>query len=164
MGSSLQREGLRQVRRRCYRLEPTEGGAWHYCTGQYFPTEYRKAAATLLEAATRRVRQARPPEKAERITTIAQLRSLNERNGGCWFSRSTMKFHGTTIRSEINRGRYFIALDKRGVEESAGYGYTVRAFNDEGDITRDIGKLAEYDSKAEALGALTEYLDSKGGE
>jgi len=147
-----------------YRLEPTDGGVWHYCSGQYFPTEYRKAAATLLEAATRRVRQARPAQTSECITTIAQLRALNESNGGCWFSRSTMKFHGTTIQSEIIQGRYFITLDRKGFEESACYGYTVRAFNDQGRITRDVGTLAEYDSKAEALGALTEYLDSKGGE
>jgi integrase len=37
-----------------------------------------------------------------------------------------------------------------------------RAFIDEADIARDVGKLAECDSKAEALGPLTEYLHSKG--
>src|SRR6266478_3745368 len=116
-----------------YRLELIDAH-WVYCTGQYFPTEYRKAAATLLEYATRRVRQARPPETAECITSIAQLRDLNERNGGCWFSRSTMKFHGTTIQSGIIRDEYFITLDKRGFDESAGYGYTVRAFNSQGDV------------------------------
>src|SRR5258706_2433017 len=63
---------------RLYRFEATSGGAWSYCAGQYFPTEYRKAAATLLEYATRRARQARPPETAERITTVAQLKDLNE--------------------------------------------------------------------------------------
>jgi hypothetical protein len=141
-----------------YRFEPTQGGAWQYCAGQYFPTEYRKAAATLLEAATRRVRQARPPETQERITSIAQLRALNQANGGCWFSRGTMRFHGTTIQSGIMQSSYFITLDKRGFEESAGYGYTVRTFNEEGSITRDVGKLAEFDSKAEAVNALAEHL------
>lgn len=127
---------------------------WEYCTGQYFPTEYRKAAATLLEYAIRRVRQARPPETADRITTIAQLKALNERNGGCWFGRSEMRFFGTSIESGIIRNEYFITRDKRGFAESAGYGYTIRHFDNEGNIKRNVGELAEYDSKCEALNAL----------
>jgi hypothetical protein len=154
---------------RPYRLEATSGGGWSYCAGQYFPTEYRKAAATLLEYATRRVRQARPPETVERITTVAQLRDLNESNGGCWFSRGTMRFHRTKIQSGIIRGEYFITLDKRGFDDSAGYGYTVRAFNSEGDVrTSALGsrgqQVGSFDSKREALDALTEHLGPQDGE
>jgi hypothetical protein len=150
-----------------YRLEAVGVPYWSYCAGQYFPTEYRKAAVKVLEAATRRVRQARPPETAERITSVAQLRDLNERNGGCWFSRSTMRFHGTTIQSGIIHGEYFLTLDKRGFDESAGYGYTVRTFNSEGDVrTSALGnrsqQVGSFDSKREALDALSEHLGGEG--
>ena len=35
--------------------------AWEYTTGQYFPTEYRKAAASVLETAIRETRRSREP-------------------------------------------------------------------------------------------------------
>lgn len=145
------------------RLTPVETDrrfAWEYVTGQYFPTEYRKAAATLLEYATRRVRQAQPPETRQ-ITTIADLRELHERIGGCWFERSTMRFFGTRIESGVIRGHYFITSDKRGFDDSAGRGYSVRCFNDEGDIHREIGSVGEFDSKQKAIDALKEHLDPK---
>jgi uncharacterized protein YukE len=132
------------------------GGTWEYRTGQYFPTEYRKAAATLLEHAIRRVRQARPPETRERIAHINDLISLNERNGGCWFSRDTMRFHGTKIVSGIIRGEFFLTLDKRGFDESAGYGYNVRRFDSKGNIwSAHIEGLTDpFDTKAEAFKAI----------
>lgn len=141
-------------------------GYWSYCTGQYFCTEYRNAAATLLEYAIRRVRRARPKETAERITTIAQLKALAERNGSCWFERSTMRWHGTTIQSGIIQGAYFITLDKRGFEESDGYGYTVRTFDNDGSprSTRFGARgqrVGEFDTKGEALKVLSDYLRAK---
>lgn len=133
-------------------------GQWYYCTGQYFPTEYRKAAATLIEYATRRVRQARPKETAERITTISQLKALNEKNGNCWFDGPSMKFFGTKIESEVIQGEYFITSDKRCFDDESGRGFTIRRFDLEGNIRRDVGEMAEYDSKSEALNALREYI------
>lgn len=122
---------------------------WEYCTGQYWPTEYRKAAATVLEAAIRRVRQARPPEK-QRVTTIAQLKSLNARNGGCWFEPSSMRFFGTRIESEIIRGKFFIT------SEQPPYGsrkYSLRSFDEEGDVNT-VGEFCTFNSKADALAAI----------
>lgn len=37
-------------------------GGWEYCTGQYFQTEYRKAAAAVLEYAARTIRRNREPK------------------------------------------------------------------------------------------------------
>jgi hypothetical protein len=80
-----------------------------------------------------------------------------------------MRFHGTSIQSGIVRGEYFITLDKRGFDESAGYGYTVRTFNAKGDVCSSaLGcsgqQVGSFDSKREALDALTDYLAAKGGE
>ncbi len=123
---------------------------WDYCTGQYFPTEYRAAAATLLEAATRRVRQARPPE-ARRITTISELKVLNEKNGGCWFEPSTMRYFRTRIESPILHGRYFISSEQQ--SEESRRKFTVRSFDEFGSVDT-VGEFHSHNTKAEAMAAL----------
>lgn len=122
---------------------------WDYCTGQYWPTEYRKAAATLLEYATRRLRQERPPAKAK-VESIAQLKALNAQNGGCWFKAAALRFFGTRIESGIIRGKYFVS------SEQPPYGprkYSVRTFDDDGSICT-IGEFCAYNSKREAIAAI----------
>lgn len=124
---------------------------WRYCTGQYFPTEYRKAAATVLEYATRAVKRSRPPT-AEPIETIADLKALNERNGGCWFGKGEMAFFGTRIESEIIRESFFIT------SEQPPHGprmFTIRTFDEHGNI-KTAGKFCAFDSKSDALEALEE--------
>lgn len=125
-------------------------GEWNYCTGQYFPTEYRKAAATLLEYATRKVRQARPPEK-RCVSSIAELKALNEQNGGTWFDRSNVRFFGTKIESEIIRGKYFITSEQQ--DDDKPRRFTVRSFNDEGKINT-IGEFHSHQTKRDAIEAI----------
>lgn len=122
---------------------------WNYCTGQYFPTEYRSAAATVLEAAIRRVRLARPPEE-RRITTIAELKALNEKNGGCWFGRGEMRFFGTHIESGVIRGRYFISSEQppHGPRK-----YSVRSFDSKGSV-ETVGEFCSHATRADALAAI----------
>lgn len=133
-------------------------GEWHYCTGQYFPTEYRAAAATLLEYATRKVRQARTPQTNDKITTIAELKALNAKNGGCWFEPSTMRFFRTRIESGILHGRYFITSEQR--EDDTPRNFTVRSFNAEGRVDT-VGEFHSHKSKASALEALREHLKTE---
>jgi hypothetical protein len=128
-------------------------GDWKYCTGQYFPTEYRKAAATVLEYALREVRRSRPAQK-QMPQSIAELKALNEKNGGCWFGRGEMRFFGTKIESGILRGHYFISSEQPPHGPRA---YTVRSFNDEGDV-ETVGDFCSHHSKADAVEALTEHL------
>lgn len=132
-----------------------EGERWEYCTGQYFPTEYRAAAATLLEYATRKVRQARPPTTQDRITSIAELKALNAKNGGCWFEPSTMRFFRTKIESGIIGGRYFITSEQQ--DDDRPRNYTVRSFDTDGSIDT-VGKFHEHHTKADAMDALREHL------
>jgi hypothetical protein len=114
---------------------------WNYCTGQYFPTEYRAAAATLLEYATRAVRLARPKEH-KTVASIAELKSLNEQNGGCWFKPAEMRFFGTRIETGIIKGKYFIS------SEQPPYGprnYSIRTFDDAGSVDT-VGEFGQYNS------------------
>ena len=125
--------------------EASREGDWSYCTGQYFPTEYRKAAATLLEYATRAVKQARPPA-ARSVFTIADLRALNEENGGCWFDKGSMRFFGTKIESGILTGRYFITSEQ---PPHGSRGFTVRTFDEKGNIGTE-GELCGHATRAQA--------------
>lgn len=123
---------------------------WEYTTGQYFPTEYRKAAATLLEYATRKAKQSRPPAKAK-VSSISDLQRLNEQNGGCWFEPSTMRFFRTRIESGILRGKYFITSDQRDYDTPRKF--TARSFDDEGSVGT-VGEFHEHDTKQEAIESL----------
>lgn len=127
-----------------------KGADWDYCTGQYFPTEYRKAAATVLEAAIRRVRRNRPAETRSDIHTIRQLQALNEKNGGCWFEKGAMNFFGTSFESGIIRGKYFVTSEQ---PPHGARGFTLRSFDAEGNIST-IGECAGHKTKAEAIAAI----------
>lgn len=129
--------------------ESTMQTKWSYCPGQYFPTEYRKAVATLLEYAIKRVRRSRPPEKRN-ISTIHELKVLNEKNGGCWFEPATMRFFGTKIESGIICGKYFITSEQPPRGPRA---YSVRSFDDQGDVST-VGEFAHLPSKTAALFAI----------
>lgn len=124
-------------------------GQWDYCTGQYFPTEYRKAAATLLETAARLKRASRPPEH-RMPTCIAELRALNRKNGGCWFEPGTMRFFGTRICGDVQFGRFFITSEQppHGPRQ-----YSVRSFNETGDVETE-GEFGKFETQAQAQSAL----------
>lgn len=130
-------------------------GAWHYCTGQYFCTEYRQAAIVVLEAAIRRVRQFRPAE-SRAITSISELKELNKRNGGCWFEPATMRFFGTRIESGIIAKEYFITSEQppHGLRQ-----FSVRQFSKTGDVDT-IGEFCSYNSKTSAIAALQSHLSA----
>lgn len=122
---------------------------WNYCTGQYWPTEYRKAAATLMEYATRKAKQERPPTVAK-VESIAGLKALNAQNGMCWFEKSTMRFFGTRIESGVIRGKYFITSEQ---PPHGSRKFTVRSFNDQGDVYT-VGEFCTYSNKREAIAAI----------
>lgn len=127
---------------------------WDYCTGQYFPTEYRAAAATLLEYANSEARRQR--EKNSKMpTTITELKERNRENGGHWFDRSTVKFFNTRIETGIVHGCYFITSEA--YDDSAARKYTVRSFNAEGEIDT-VGEFCQHGSKEEARIALRVHI------
>jgi hypothetical protein len=124
-------------------------GEWSYCSGQYWPTEYRKASASVMEAAIRAVRQARPADRRA-VSSIGELRALNERNGGCWFEAGAKRFFGTRIESGIIRGRYFVTSEQPPHGTRA---YSVRSFDDKGDVGT-VGEFCHLPSKAAAVALI----------
>lgn len=63
------------------------GKDWDYCTGQYWPTEYRKAVAVLLERVCHEKKQAQKMEPLpEREYSIAEMRAIADQRGSYFFT------------------------------------------------------------------------------
>lgn len=131
-----------------------KGDRWAYCVGQYFPTEYRKAAATLLEYALSDVRQARPAKSAP-ISTISELKALNRENGRHFFDRSSMRFFNCRIESGIIGGAYFITSER--FDDNTPRKFTVRSFDAKGDVDT-VGGFQGYSFKEDARDAVRALL------
>lgn len=132
------------------------GDKWTYCTGQYWPTEYRAGACAVLAQAIRERRREVPPETRP-VATVAELKRLNRENGGCWFDQDTMRFFGTRIESETIGGKYFVTSEQ---PPHGPRGYTVRNFDSQGSIGT-TGDLCGYLSKSAALSAVRAILSEK---
>lgn len=126
-----------------------KGDDWSYCTGQYFPTEYRKAARAVLEQAISTYRQAHAHEVTKpQFLTVADVRAYNQATGGHWFDRSAMRYFGTKIHTKglLICGKYFITSEQ---PPHGPRGYTVREVSTDGDINT-VGELCGYRTAKEA--------------
>lgn len=117
------------------------GPEWVYTTGQYWPTEYRKAAAAVLEHAVTTLRQNRPPT-AQMPTTIGELKALARENGNHWFDRETMRSFGTRIESGIIGECYFITSEQH---MDGPRKFTVRKFDATGEVDT-VGEFCGHDT------------------
>lgn len=123
-------------------------GHWDYCPGQYYPMEFRGAAARIIEEANRQHRRAQDPTERE-PANMEDLKRLNKQNGGCWFGPGEMRFFGTRIESGILPGHRFITSEQ---PPNGPRKYSVRSFDNKGDIDT-VGDFCGYNSKADALAA-----------
>ena len=87
----------------CNQTGKVERMQLEYCTGQYWPTEYRKAAAAVLETYVsgwrRHYALLHPPTFTYR--TIEDVKAANRAVGGHWFDADTMRFFHTKIESGL---------------------------------------------------------------
>jgi hypothetical protein len=100
-----------------------------YCTGQYYPTEYRKAAAAVLEYYCHESRPKFKPPTGTVFTHISQIKQASYNAGSHWFDKSTVRFFSSQILPQVFHGQggvYFVSSEKgpNGIRA-----YTVRQFN-----------------------------------
>jgi hypothetical protein len=129
-----------------------KGYNWNYCTGQYWPTEYRKAIAAVLDAAIHAHKQAHASEvQKPALATVADVRAYHEATGSHWFDRSSMRFFGTRIHTQglLIGGKYFITSEQ---PPHGPRGYTVREVDEKGDI-QTVGELCGYRTAQQAMKA-----------
>jgi hypothetical protein len=128
-------------------------GSLDYCTGQYWPTEYRKAAASVLETYIATWRQSVASETNPTFVyqTIEDVKAANRSIGHHYFDRGTMRFFNSKIESGLIGGKYFITSER--MELNMPKRYSVRMAAPDGTID-SIGEFQQYDSKEDAREAI----------
>lgn len=129
------------------RLQFNERGELDYCTGQYFPTEYRKAAAAVLVeyVCAMRQRGIGIPESAliqhGETITVSELKAIAKGHGSHFFDAGTMRFFNSKVHDPVYTGAdgwYFVTS-----EQDTGIGkggtpfprkYTVRRMDKDAEI------------------------------
>lgn len=142
------------------------GTELEYTTGQYFPTEYRIAAAIVLERYCEIVRVKFLPTYTDPLyyQSIEQIKRGAYNRGSHWFDKSSMRFFGSRVYPQLFYGKthvFFISSEKQPDTHhgSSGYvqahrrAYSVRSFETS---TADIGTVGEFQghgTKAQAVRA-----------
>lgn len=105
---------------------PAFAGSWDYCTGQYWPTEYRKAVASVLERATHSLLQSKPIEPLpSREYSLAEMKAIAKTRGSYFFSN---KREGERM-TKISGNR--IKVVQPGVYSNGGDHVSIFKFNPE---------------------------------
>jgi hypothetical protein len=132
-----------------------DGQELEYTTGQYFPTEYRKAAAAVLERYISEVKPKFNPPAGIVYHSTRDIERDAERAGSHFFDRSSKRFFRSRILPDAfhgNGGCYFVTSEQ--FEASNGHraprGYTVRKFKPEDGDVSSFGPFNAL-SRAQAL-------------
>lgn len=142
----------------CDRLE--------YCTGQYYPTEYRKPARAVLNSYISGCKAATAKEQPREYVynSIADVKRANAEGGGHWFDRDTMRFFNCRIETGIvkcgsvgegaaqrfTKARFITS--EKGPHESR-RSYSIREAQPDGDIDT-IGEFQGYTTLRAAKAAI----------
>ena len=134
-----------------------DGSRLSYTAGQYFPTEYRKAAACVLENYISDWKQAYNAEHPQTFTYshLDDVRTANAAIGHHWFDRDTIRFFRTRIASELIAGRYFITSEQH--RDDGPRLYSIREAQPDGTIDT-IGTFQKYKSRSAARNEITALL------
>lgn len=134
-----------------------------YCAGQYFPTEYRKAAASVLETYLSALAQKWNAEHPQtfKFKSISDVRAANQAIGNHWFDKSSMRFFNTRIVSSLMTrgatkdhpgGRQVFITSER-MDETRPLRYTIREALPNGEVDT-IGEFQAYSSIEDAKDAI----------
>ena len=111
----------------------TESQTLEYCTGQYWPTEYRIAAAVVLERYTEAVRPKSAPLPGAKFQTIEAIKTAARVAGSHFFDASTMRFFASKTLPDVFNGPggiFFITSEKKCFNDYTRV-FTVRRFKPE---------------------------------
>lgn len=119
------------------------GERFEYCTGQYFPTEFAPAAATVLEAYVNKVRPKFTPTEEQRGQwwDISDIERANYNAGFHWFDASTTRFFRSRVLKTVYQGKggvFFVSSEKGPHGERR---FTIRKFNP---MTADISTFGPF--------------------
>ena len=117
-----------------------------YSTGQYFPTEYRPAAQRVLNAYCAEAKRLRFKHKGGPFQSVSEIETLNESNGGYWFSPDTRRFFASRYGETVYGGWFFVSSEKACFDDPTRV-YKVRQADAYGSITTGD----QYSTRAAAI-------------
>lgn len=117
-----------------------------YTTGQYFPTEYRKAASSLLERANALARRRTAPTYTTPARTIAEIKARNRRAGLHYF--------------EDDRSTYTLAFPGCLIEQRHDQIDPFRPIFQKPDGSMELDHTTSYETRAEAKAHALRLLDT----
>jgi hypothetical protein len=124
-------------------------GELEYCTGQYYPTEYRAAAAAVLECYVHEVRPKFTPPRGKIFTNAAEIKAASKAAGSHYFEPSTMRFFRSRVLPSVFHGPggcFFVTSEQyTGSTHTEPRKYTVRKFNVE---TADVDTVGDFNTKS----------------
>lgn len=88
--------------------------------------------------------------------TIEQMQALNDRKGGHWFAKDTMRYFGTRILHGTNVRNHFITSENN--HDNTERRYTIRKFNTETYNVETVGEFLEYATRGQAVSALKRII------
>lgn len=132
-----------------------DGKELEYTTGQYFPTEYRKAASAVLSYYVHAVKPKFVPETGTIFYSSADIERAADRAGSHFFDRDTKRFFRSRILPDAFHGtggcyfvtsEQFVGSDGHKAERK----FTVRKFNP---VDADISSFGPFNelSRSQAL-------------
>ncbi|RJQ46849.1 MAG: hypothetical protein C4534_02045 [Gaiellales bacterium] len=153
-------ELLIEASQRAYsgRLSFDHKGQIEYTAGQYWPTEYRQAAAAVLELYCSLVyaKRAKEEPRTYQYNSMADVKRANHESGGFWFEPATMRYFQTKIETSLIAGRYFVTSERHEDEPRR---YTCREALPDGSI-ESVGQFQQYRTLKEAREAIAGLLRS----
>lgn len=133
-----------------------------YTAGQYYPTEYRPAAAAVLDAYIRAVTPKIPPSPSDQFYSIHDLAVANERAGQFWFDKGNKRFFSSRVLPELYKSSrliWFVSSERSGFDHSSPRAFTVRVFDTKDAKVNTAGDgFNAYATAGEAKRAARELL------
>lgn len=105
---------------------------------------------------------ANTPPKTHAMT-LDDIKCAIRTDGGHWFSRDTMRWHGTLIKNPkvYSAGdlHYFITKDYTGFDRTERR-WTIRAYSSERRSVLTVGGLAVWNTRADAVDAMWDLISA----
>lgn len=135
------------------RLQFDDNEELEYCVGQYYPTEYRLAAAVVLEDYNNRMR---PRITEPAVRTMHQLKQRNAHNGYSFFREDTMAYFNSEVETPLMQGGYFVTSER--YDEDGEKQYTLRMADLNTGEIHTIGEFGAYRAIKEAKDARIKHI------
>lgn len=95
-------------------------------------------------------------------SSVAEIRTANEKLGHSWFDAGTTRYHGSRVETGVIGDFYFVESSYRVLgDDSSGRVYRAVAASPAGDVQYLGGSEDRYDTKDEAIARIHSVIDHR---